>query len=267
MAWGLGHFALGERRTGERLLIGEGLLLFALVLLTPELIDGTAYLIPFLLGIAFIGLWGAQAVAAYHAARGRQAATRSPSPHSPAAAIAWLSIPLLAWGTIFWLAAANSASPAAVLDRFMGRWDRIAAESDAASTLTDDPAGLSRDASTAIDTLRGLCRAEVVPGDCEGPLRALGRDLQFRVVESGDGQATAVLEVVRYERRPSRFLGVFEGAEIVTVPYEPLLRLRLAAVPESGIAGVFGARRWQIVGSDAVPSSVEALGPRRWHES
>ena len=238
------------------------MLLLALLVITPALIHGTAYLVPFLLGTAFIGLWGAQAVAAYHAARRRQAASRSPSAHSPAAAIAWLALPLLVWGTLFWVAGATNASAAAVLNRFLGRWEEIAADAGAAQAIASDPEGLSRDAGTAIDTLRGLCRAAVIPGDCEGSLGALGRDVRFRFLRSSEESAAAVLEIVRHERRPTRFLGLFEGAEVITVPYEPLLRLRLAASPEPGLAGFFRASRWQIVSSTPVPSSVEARAVR-----
>lgn len=243
------------------MLIVEALLILALLVLTPALIDGTAYLVPFVLGIVFIALWGGQAVAAYHAARRRQAASRSPNPHSPAAAIAWLAIPLLLWGSIFWLVGASSASPATVLDRFVARWESIAEDGRVAASLADDPQDLSADAATAIATLRGLCRAGVVAGDCEGSLRALGRDLEFRILRSTGDEATAVLEVVRYERRPSRFLGIFEGAELVTVPYEPLLRIRLGAVHETGLPGLFGSSRWRIVSTSAVPSTVEAVAP------
>lgn len=228
------------------------------VVATTFLIDGTAYLVPFLLGMAFIAAWGAQAVAAYRAALRRQGATPPPGPHSPAAAVAWLAVPLLAWGTLFWIAGADSGSSSAVLDRFLSRWSQIAADPAAVGELADDAQELSRDAAAAIETLRGLCRAGVVPGDCDATLRALGRDLRFRVVRSSDERATAVLEVVRFERRPSRFLGIFEGTQIIAVPHEPLLRLRLAAEPEDGPASLVGARRWRIVASFAVPSWVEA---------
>ena len=44
---------------------------------------------------------------------------------SPAATIAWLALPLLAWGTGFWLVAAEGSTPAAALDAFVERWPEL----------------------------------------------------------------------------------------------------------------------------------------------
>ena len=236
----------------------EAVWLFVLLLVTPALIAGTAYLVPFVIGIGFIAFWGAQAIAAYRAARRRHAATPPAGPHSPAAGIAWLALPLLAWGTLFWVAAGRNASAPAVMEAFLARWEEIAQNPRAGAGVATDPDELSDDAAAAIDTLRGLCRAGIVPGNCDGDVRALGRDVRFRVVRPGDDAVTAMLEVVGYERRASRFLWIFEGTEVVPVPREPLLRLRLAVADEPGLFGALGAERWRVVSSHAVPSAVEA---------
>jgi hypothetical protein len=47
---------------------------------------------------------------------------------------------------------------------------------------------------------------------------------------------------VRFERRPTRFLGIFAASELVAVPVEPVLQLRLA--PQGA---ALGAQRWAVV--------------------
>ena len=54
-----------------------------------------------------------QAIAAYRAARAGQPEPSDAPERSPAAAIGWLSLPLLAWGAGFWLIGAGAATPAA----------------------------------------------------------------------------------------------------------------------------------------------------------
>ena len=103
--------------------------------MTPALIDGTAYLVPFVLGMAFIAAWGAQAIAAYRAAQRVQGASGPALPHSPAAGIAWLGIPRLVGGAGFWLVSARNSSPPAVLDGLLSRWDEFAADPDAAGDI------------------------------------------------------------------------------------------------------------------------------------
>ena len=224
--------------------------------MTPALLDGTAYLVPFVRGVAFIAAWGAQAIAAYRAAQRAQGASGPALPHSPAAAIAWLGVPLLVWGTVFWLASARNASPPAVLDGVLSRWETIAANPNVSHDIATDPGQLTRDVARAADRLVEICRQAQVAADCDGPVDGLLRDVRFRVVQQTDEAATAVLELVRYERRPTRFLGFVQGATVIAVPTEPLLRLELAALEGGRVLGwPLGDRRWQIVDS-SVPSSM-----------
>jgi hypothetical protein len=68
------------------------------------------------------------------------------------------------------------------------------------------------------------------------------RNVRIRLEAQGADAATAVAEVVRFERRPSSFMGVFATSELVAVPIEPVIRLELAAR-----AAPLGAMRWTIV--------------------
>ena len=231
IAWGLGHLELGLTGAGRALLGAEAIAAGIVVWLTIGLADSSFYLLPFLAGMAFIVAWTWQAVHAYHAALRLQPA-RAPTPErSPAAAIGWMSLPLLVWGTGFWLVGAEAAAPEAVLDRFVTDW-------------TDDalgpewPAGAVAAAEEAERTLGG------------GADRF--RDVRIRIVESDDGRAAAVAEAIHFERRESAFLGLFAGSQLVPVADRAILTLDLAAVPvELPGGGDIGAVRWQLVGAEA----------------
>ena len=58
--------------------------------------------------------------------------------------------------------------------------------------------------------------------------------------------ASAVAELVRFERQPSKFLGLFNATQLVPVPIAPILRLDLVAQPAP-----LGSARWIIVNADA----------------
>jgi hypothetical protein len=74
------------------------------------------------------------------------------------------------------------------------------------------------------------------------------RDVRFTIVDESGTRATAVAEAIHYERRPSSFLGVFAGSELVPVADERLLTLELAAVPVPlPGGGDIGAVRWELV--------------------
>ena len=231
LAWGLGHVALGRVSLGRALLAVEGLAAAIVAWLTIGLADSSAYLVPFLAGMAFIVAWGWQAVDAYHAALRLQPERATTPERSPAASIGWLSLPLLVWGTGFWLIGADAASPEAVLDRFVTSW-------------TDDELGPEWQASVV-----------AAAGEAAG---ALGtdpdrfRDVRVRIVESDGGRATAVAEAIHFERRASSFLGLFAGSELVPVADRSILSLDLAAEPvELPGGGDIGAVRWELVGADA----------------
>jgi hypothetical protein len=231
IAWGLGHLHQGRIRLGRGLLVAEIVAALLVAWLTIGLADTTAYLVPFIAGMGFIVAWGWQAVDAYRSARA-QLPARPPTPErSPAAAIGWLSLPLLVWGTGFWLLGAGAATPASVLDRFVTAWsddelderwpDAVVAEADAAAASLGN--GSDR-----------------------------FRDIRISIVARGARRATAVAQAIHFERRESTFLWVFPGSQLVPVTDELLLTLDLAssAVELPG-GGDIGARRWELVGADA----------------
>lgn len=248
LVWGLGYMAAGRGEVGLTWLAAE---IAALALVVGSLIwlaDGTHYLIPFLLGSAFILAWAWQAISAYRAAQRAQQAVGPSPPHSPAGAIVWLALPLLAWGTTFWLLAASAAGPSAVLDRFVAGWGQ---DSPAPATWSEGlavaPEALERDAGVALQRLEQRCRQLGEACDLTNPLR----DVRIRLLQQSSESATAVAELVRYQRRPSRLLGLFEGSELVPVPLQRLLTLELGTLPDPGPLGIdIGARRWIIVGTE-----------------
>jgi hypothetical protein len=234
LGWGLGHRLLGRRTLGAALLAAEVLGALAVAWLTIGLADSSLYLVPFLAGVLFLVAWGWQAVDAYREAHARTAA-RGPTPErSPAVAIGWLSLPLLAWGTGFWLIGAHTATPAATVDRFVSAWTSDALVGG------DWPADVVEAADAAASGL----------GD--GPDRF--RDLRFTITDAGATHATAVGEAIHYERRDTSFLWVFAGSELVPVGDRTVLSLDLATAPaQLPGGGDVGAVRWQIVGADASP--------------
>jgi hypothetical protein len=241
-AWGLGELAMGRRYVGTSWLLAEAIGLAVVALATYLLADTTWYLVPFLAGMAFIAVWAVQAIATYRRAqRLQRGASPAASGRSPAAAAAWLTVPLLVWGTGFWLFAAEAASPAAVLDRFVAAWPQVADGAHDA-TLAQDPVALSAVAAEAVARLRRLCVAGSLPEDCSDAPENLLRDVRFRLDASGDGSASAVAELVRFERRPARFVGLFEATELVPVPVLAILRLDLAAQPAA-----LGSDRWTVM--------------------
>jgi hypothetical protein len=228
LGWGLGHLALGQTTVGWSLLAAEAVAALLVAWLTIGLASSSAYLVPFLAGVAFIVAWAWQAVAAYRAARARQPEPSGAPERSPAAAIGWLSLPLLVWGTGFWLIGADAATPAATLDRFVTAWSDGTLEADAwPPSVVDAAADADRALGSAQDRLR---------------------DVRFTIVEASDERATAVAEAIHYERRPSSFLWVFRGSELFPVADDRLLSLDLAAVPvQLPGGGDIGAVRWELV--------------------
>jgi hypothetical protein len=244
IGWGLGHIALGRLRSGIAWLTAEVIGLIVTIGLSILLIDTTWYLVPFLCGAAFIVAWATQAVIAYRGALTHTEAEATPR-RSPAASIAWLTLPLLVWGTGFWLVAGRSGSPEAVLDRFVTAWPQATEAGDPFASLTDDPAALASASRDALIRLEGLCAAGQLTSDCGVAPEALLRDVRIRLDPPIGDRATAVAQVVRYVRHETRFLGIFAGSELEPVPYVTLLELRLAAEPAP-----LGSRRWTIVNAE-----------------
>ena len=244
LGWGLGHLALGRRSAGATLLLLEAIGVVIVAATTLLYADGTWYLLPFLAGCAFIGVWALQAVLAYRLARSRGGATPPPPRGSAAAAMAWLTLPLLAWGTCFWLVGGAAASPASVLDRYVSEWPEI--ESLAADgRLAASPPALAAASASALDRLAALCAAGHLAADCADTSDNLLHDVRIRIESQGPETATAVAEVVRFERMASTFLGLLPTSELVPVPAEPIIRLQLVAQ-----GSTLGSARWMIMNAE-----------------
>jgi hypothetical protein len=240
LGWGLGHLALGRRAIGLAWLAGEVVAATGVVLLALAYADTSWYLLPFLAGSAFLSLWAVQAASAFRTAAGRVPAAAAASGGSPAAALAWLTVPMLLWGTGLWLVAGEAASPSAVVDRFVSDWaavvDGTAAWDDG---LAVAPSALTDAATGAVDALADRCGYSP-DADCDSTA-ALLRGLRLRLVALSDERATAVAELVRYERRDASFLGIFATTELVPVPVAAVLQLTLTAEPAP-----YGGETWTI---------------------
>lgn len=213
LGWGLGDVALGRRAAGIGWLLAEAIGALIVAGLTISLANTTLYLVPYLAGLGFIAIWAFQAIGAYRRAQHTHGAIAPTPARSPAAAIAWLGAPLLLWGTGFWLVAATSASPAAAVDRFV------------------------RDG--------GLCAALSRPASCETSPNVPG--VRVRLASEDATGALAVAERVQYVARRSRFLGIFEGSELVPVSQGNLLSIRVSSAPAPNLLGIdLGAREWRI---------------------
>lgn len=241
VGWGLGDLAIGRRRAGIAWLAAEAIAIAILAAATILLADTTWYLVPFLLGMAFLVVWAGKAIATFRRARALQGAAPTAQPRSPAATIAWLAVPLLLWGTGFWLIAAERASPAAVVDRFVADWADL--EPVAPGTLgglNAEPA--RREAGQALYRLQQFCDAGTMTASCSTATENLLQDVRVTITEQGANTATAVAELVEFQRRPTKVFGIFDGSELVPVPVASVLRLDLVAQPAA-----LGSREWVIV--------------------
>jgi hypothetical protein len=246
LAWGLGDLAMGRRTAGIAWLIAEIVSAGFVAYLFIGLVDTTWYLVPFVLGVLFLVAWATQAAAAYRSALRSQAAAGG-SPSRAAAAMAWLTIPLLVWGTGFWLVSGSAAGPAAALDQFESSWPSLAAGARLDPQLGMDPK-VNATAAVALSTLQRLCTGGTLSTGCSASARDLVRDVRIGLTAAGSDAATAAVTVVAFERRPSQFLGIFGGTDLVPVPRQTLLTLHLRAFPAPLPGGLqLGAQRWQIV--------------------
>ena len=161
--------------------------------------------------------------------------------------MAWLTIPVLVWGTGFWLASGSAAGPAAAVDRFERSWASLAAGGRLDPQLGVD-ARVSAAAVAALSALQRLCAGGTLSSGCSSSGRDLVRDVRIGLTTAGSDAATAAVTVVAFERRPSQFLGIFGGTDLVPVPRQTLLTLHLRAFPASLPGGLqLGAQRWRIV--------------------
>lgn len=245
IGWGLADLAMGRTRGGVAWLALELLMIAAIVATSVLLADTTWYLVPYLLGVAFLALWAASAVRAYHRARSLQGASTA-APRSPAATIAWLTLPLLAWGTGFWLFAAEAATPAAVMDRFVSRWADLEPMEPPGPILGRIGADVDREAAYALYLLQQRCEAGLLADDCGDATENLLRDVRVTISERDGTHASAEAELVQYRRVPTSLFGIFEGSELIPVPVASVLRMELEAVPAA-----LGSREWTILNAEA----------------
>jgi len=247
LAWGLGHLAIGRGSAAFLWLISEIVAAAAVAYLFIGLAGTTWYLVPFVAGVLFLLAWAVQAAQAYRMAVHRLVAEGQPAPRAAAAAMAWLTIPLLVWGTGFWLVSGSGTGPAAALDRFESSWSALAMGGTLDPDLRAD-SRLTAAGRSALDALNRLCAQGSLTSDCSASPRNLVRDVRVSLASDGADTAIATVTVVSFESRPSQFLGLSVGTELVPVPRQTLLTLRLRADPVSfpGDLGL-GARRWQIV--------------------
>ncbi len=251
LGWGLGHRSLGHQRAATAWLLAEVIGVVLVAYTVVVFADTTWYLLPFLLGTAFIVCWVTQAVLAFRLAERRQGAIAPTPTGSPAAWIAWLTVPLLLWGTGFWLIGADGASPGAVLDRYLAGWPTLAAEEGWPPGLARDPSALTDASRSALGDLRQLCSEGKLNVDCGASPGSLLHDVRIRISDQTDDRAIAVAEAVDYEQHKTTVLFVFKGTELVPVTRSTVLRLSLQATPVAGPLGLqLGARRWQIVNAE-----------------
>ena len=243
LAWGLGDLALGRRANGVAWLGAEIVAIGLMAYLTIGLANTTWYPIPFLAGAIFLAAWAAQAVGAFKRAQAREGAIGPTPPRSPAAVVAWLTVPILVWGTGYWLLAGADASPAAVVDGFERAWPT--GDTESLRQLGLDQQDLAV-ASTALQRVRQLCQAGSLNADCADAPASLLHDVRF-VVQAGGGSAQADADVVSFERQSTTFLGLLGGTELVPVPQQRILHIELREVPAALPGGLeLGASRWQI---------------------
>ena len=166
--------------------------------------------------------------------------------------LAWLSLPMLVWGTGFWLIGGQAATPAAVLDRFESGWSALGEGRSVPAALADDPAAVTAAARAGLAILSAHCAA--TGGDCGTDPATLLRDLRITVTGQDGEHATAVAQLVTFERRPSTFLWFIAGTELVPVPGRTVLLIDLRSEPAPLAGGIdVGARRWMIVNAAPAP--------------
>lgn len=220
LAWGLGHLALGRPALGFGLLAAEAAAVLLVAWLTAGLSESSAYLVPFMAGILFLVAWVWQAVAAYQSARQGSASGSDTPRRAPAAALGWLGVPLLIWGTGFWIDGARCATPAAALDRALVQGRSRSVTSEAAQEM-----------SAAADRA-----AEE------------GRDLRIRIAEQDERSATAVAEFIHFERTETTILGIFPATELTPVVDRVVLTMEIeAGAVELPGGGEIGAVCWEVV--------------------
>lgn len=258
--WGWGQLALGDAR-GWLLAVLEVGAVAALAGLGWALLETDRSDLLFLGLVGFMGVWGAQAVAAYRAALRQR--------RRPGGAIQILALApvLIVLFTGFWVAAGTNGSPASVLQRYVSAWRAERPAMAAPLYLAPISEQQVRDRWQRDDaTLRSRLAALLLAGpEPEGVAEEIDPDrpfesLQFDLEPVGDGPlradretADASIVAVRHDTVDSTFFGLFPAATVVTVPVEQLGRIRLRAVARDlPILGPV-ARDWRVEAVEISP--------------
>jgi hypothetical protein len=238
LGWGLGHMALGDRR-GVLLLAAETAGVAGLAFLVAYFAEGELSPWVYVAIVAFLAVWGWQAVDAY-----RRAVELGGVPGGAIQALALAPVALVAF-TGFWLFAGSGSSPAAALREYVAAWrDR---RPEAASELFVGPVDPGVLAAQWIGQrlyLSGraaaLARGRTTNLDPSRPLDGL----VFEITEgpaapsTGDRQAEAVVEFVRQETVSGSFFGLFPTATQRSVVLERIGSIRLRTVRRPTPVGI-----------------------------
>jgi hypothetical protein len=223
--------------------------LAGLAVLAPAVAAGTAVVWLFLAGTAVLAAWGLVGVHAWRRAARRRAALDMPTGQAGAGDLLWLAPVAIALSTALWAAGGRAASPALVVDQYLGDWAAGRVEAGIAR-FEVPPAAPGVVDETWEGQLGGL-RNDLVRAAAEYGLEAtVDPDRPFDSVRwsdggpyDGDRGRIIVIEVVRRETVRSRLFEVLPITSQRLVPVARLGEVRLRAVPATGGLGA----EWRIV--------------------
>ncbi|CAN5590422.1 hypothetical protein BH20CHL6_BH20CHL6_00650 [soil metagenome] len=210
--------------------------LLVIVLAGVVFAQGSGSVAVFLGIVAFLGVWGGQAVHAHRSAVARGA--------RPGGAIQILALAPVAIVVVtgFWLEAGSAASPAATLERYVSAWregrtavaEGLFVEPTSGSALVrvwaEDDTYLRDRVSALADQIDADGGPDAEGGlDAERPFESL----QFVAVQEAidDRSASFEMTIVRRVTVDSTFLGIFPAAALETQPMEVVGRIELRLVP------------------------------------
>ncbi len=216
------------------------------------MVDGTRWLAVFPLLAAIVGVWVAQAIHAH-----RSALERGYAPGGELRVMLLIGLAVLVL-TGYWLVGGRHGSPGATLAEYLDAWQSGRAEEAAPLLIADPSADELRSAWADQDRqLRdAVANAAAVYGgeaglDPQQPFNSL----RFTEADKGTaGEATINVDLVRLQRVESSVLGVVPTARQQTVVVDRQLVIRLALVPQPGLAwlpdGILDSFSWEISSID-----------------
>lgn len=223
------------------------------------MLDGSLVLALFVVGLAFVGAWGAVALAAYRRAVRVRVAAGLGGADGGATELLWLAPVAIAGMLALWGIGGTLARPEATVARYVGDW-RGGDAADAAS-LFAAPASVSRvvDAWTRHDAKVRNDLARLA--GTAGPGSGIDPDHPFDcirfVLDDGSAGTTAAasldtavvnVQVVRREAVRGSFFGLFPTSSQTLVPVDDLGTIVVRHVTRaSGRTGVPDDPVWLIV--------------------